>query len=88
VPGRLAPLDRLGCQQLGQTAFVEYDSTSAESEITLDVKPVATLGYSDAMLRVKGKASGTHEVPIESPDSTAFATSRRWAGALGKPNIP
>lgn len=49
----------------GQTAFFEYDSTSPEGEITLDVKTVSTLGYSDAMQRVKGVKQGTAEFPIE-----------------------
>lgn len=49
----------------GQTAFFEYESTSPEGEITLDVKTVTTLGYSDAMQRVKGVQKGTAEFPIE-----------------------
>ena len=48
----------------GQTAFYEYRSTSPESDITFDVKPITTLGYSDAMQRVKGKSSGRIEFPI------------------------
>ena len=48
----------------GQTAFFEYESTSPESEITLDVKPVTTLGYSKAMRRIRGEAGGTVEFPI------------------------
>lgn len=64
----------------GQTAFIEYDSTSAEGEITLDVKPVATLGYSDAMLQVKGEAQGSHEVLIESTGLYSF----RHEPALGR----
>ncbi|MCB2059777.1 MAG: hypothetical protein KDE21_04675 [Novosphingobium sp.] len=64
----------------GQTAFFEYESTSAESEITLDVKPVTTLGYSDAMQRVRGEASGTAEFPITKTGLYRF----RHEPALGR----
>lgn len=50
----------------GQTAFFEYDSTSSEGEITLDVKTLNRLGYSDAMQRVKGAQNGIAEFPITS----------------------
>lgn len=64
----------------GQTAFFEYKSTSPESEITLDVKPVITLGYSDAMQRVKGNATGIAEFPIEQTGLYRF----RHEPALGR----
>ena len=48
----------------GQTAFFEYNSTSVESDVTLDVKPLTVLGYSDRMQRVRGLAKGTVEFPI------------------------
>jgi hypothetical protein len=68
----------------GQTGFIEYDSTSPEGEITLDVKPLATLGYSDAMLRVKGEASGTFEVPIESTGFYSFEHEPALGGGYGR----
>jgi hypothetical protein len=64
----------------GQTAFIDYKSTSPESEITLDVKPVTVLGYSDAMQRVKGEAEGTAEFPIEATGLYKF----RHEPALGR----
>jgi len=64
----------------GQTAFIEYDATSAEGEVTLDVKPAGTLGFSDKRIRVKGKAVGTLEVPIESTGIYNF----RHEPALGR----
>jgi len=64
----------------GQTAFIEYESESPEGEITLDVKPIATLGYSDAMQRVRGQASGTAEFPIAKTGLYTF----RHEPALGR----
>ncbi len=48
----------------GQTAFYDYTSHSEESRITFDVKPVFTIGYSDAAQRVSGEGSGRIEIPI------------------------
>ena len=48
----------------GQTAFYEYDSHSAESQITFDVKPVLSIGYSEQMQRVSGDGAGRIEIPI------------------------
>ena len=48
----------------GQTAFYEYDSSDPHGEITFDVKPFTTLGYSPAMVRVNGARQGRLEFPI------------------------
>lgn len=65
----------------GQTAFFEYESTSPESEIIFDVKPVSVLGYSPAMQRVKGIAKGRIEVPISETGLYNF----RNEPSLGRP---
>lgn len=65
----------------GQTAFYEYESTSAESDITFDVKPLSVLGYSPAMKRVKGVAKGRLEFPIAETGLYNF----RFGPALGRP---
>lgn len=64
----------------GQTAFFEYESTSAESDITLDVKPMMTLGYSPAMQRIRGVAKGTAEFPV----ATTGLYNFRHEPALGR----
>ena len=65
----------------GQTAFYEYESTSDKSEITFDVKPLTVLGYSENMHRVRGKGSGTIEIPITKTGLYNF----RQGPALGRP---
>ncbi len=57
----------------GQTAFYEYDSYSEEGQITFDVKPVFSIGYSEQMQRVSGEGSGRIEIPIT---KTGFYTFR------------
>lgn len=64
----------------GQTAFYEYKSTSAEGEITFDVKPLSVLGYSPEMKRVKGVAEGRFEFPIAKTGLYQF----RHGPALGR----
>lgn len=65
----------------GQTAFYEYQSTSPQSDITFDVKPLSVLGYSPAMKRVKGVASGRIEFPIAKTGLYNF----RHGPAMGRP---
>ncbi len=50
----------------GQTAFIEYKATGEDGKVSLDIGPSGSLGYSDSRIRVKGKQTGTLEVPIES----------------------
>jgi hypothetical protein len=65
----------------GQTAFFEYESTSAESEITFDVKSPATLGYSPEMRRVSGAGSGRIEIAIA---QTGFYNFRHEPALTGR----
>ena len=48
----------------GQTAYYDYNSSDPHGEITFDVKPLSVLGYSRAMVRVKGARQGRLEFPI------------------------
>ena len=64
----------------GQTAFYEYKSTSPQSEIVFDVKPLSVLGYSERMKRVNGVAEGRIEFPITQTGLYTF----RHGPALGR----
>jgi hypothetical protein len=65
----------------GQTAFIDYEMETPDSAITLDVKPILTIGYSDNVYRLKGVESGRAEFLIEKSGLYTF----EHEPALGRP---
>lgn len=68
----------------GQNAFIEYRSTSPQSEMAFDVKPLTTLGFSDRMQRIHGTGSGRVEFPIQKSGIYRFRTRPAPARSFGR----